>query len=74
LDLPKHVLFWYSKGPPKTFLPKLVFFSITNQNLYQNWHRQLETKIAKTSLTGTKPTYVEIKKREKSFGKLQASA
>jgi hypothetical protein len=62
------------QGASQNFLPKLVFFSVTNQNFYQNSHRQSETKIAKTSLTGTTPTYVEIKKREKSFGRLQASA
>jgi hypothetical protein len=49
-------------GPPKTFLPKLFFFSVTNQNFDQNLYRQSETKIAKTSLTGTKPTYDEIQK------------
>jgi hypothetical protein len=46
-----------------------------NQNVNENWHRLLETKIAKRSLTGTKPTYnEEKKKREKSFGRLQAPA
>ncbi len=65
--LPKQVLFWYSKGPPKTCPPifVLVFFSVTNQNCYQNSHCQSETKIAKTSLTGTKPTYDEIKNKNK---------
>ena len=31
-------------------------------------------KIAKTSLTGTQPTYDEIKKKKKNFGRLQALA
>ena len=53
------------QGASQNFLPKLVFFSIMNKNFYQNSHRQSETKIAKTSLTGTKPTYVEIKKKGK---------
>ncbi len=37
----------------------------TNQNIDENFHRRSETKIAKTSLTGTKPTCDEIKKKEK---------
>jgi hypothetical protein len=56
------------QGSPKTCPPKLFvlfFFSVTNQNCYQNSHRQSETKIAKTLLTGTKATYDEIKKKEK---------
>jgi hypothetical protein len=64
------VLVSYSKGPPKTFLPKLFFFSVTNQNFVENSHHRSETKIAKTSLTSTKPTYVKIKKEKKSFGRL----
>ena len=51
------------QGTSQNFLPKLVFFSITNQNFDGNSHRRSETKIAKTSLTGTKPTYDEIQKK-----------
>ena len=55
----------YSKGPPKTFLPKLVFFSVTNQNFVENSHHRSETKIAKTSLTSTKYIRQNKKKRKK---------
>jgi hypothetical protein len=51
LDLPKHVLSWYSWG-----LPKLVFKK-TNKKFDANSHRRSETKLAKRSLTSTKPTY-----------------
>ena len=50
-------------GPPKTYQPKHVFLKITNQKFDENSHRQSETKIAKTLLTGTKPTYDEIQKK-----------
>jgi hypothetical protein len=54
------------QGTSQNFLPKLFFFSITNQNFDENSHCRSETKIAKTSLTGTKPTYIEIKKKRKN--------
>ena len=54
-------------GPPKTYQPKHVLKKITNQKFDENSHRQSETKIAKTLLTGTKPTYDEIKKKHKKF-------
>ena len=47
-------------GPPKAYLPKYVFL-IMNEKFGGNSHRRSETKIAK--LTGTKPTYDEIKKK-----------
>ncbi len=60
------------QGASQNFSTETCFFSITNQNASQNLHRQSETKIAKTSLPGTKPTYVEIKKKGKkvSIGNL----
>jgi hypothetical protein len=52
-------------GPPKTYLPKHVFFLITNEKFDGNSHCRSETKIANTSLTGTKLTYDESKKKHK---------
>ena len=52
------------QGPTKTLQPKLFFLSHEPKR-----RRKLaSTKIAKRSLTGTKPTY-DGKKRETSFGK-----
>ena len=68
MDLPKLIMFWgiwgllQKEGPFRVILGVI---SITNQNFYQNMHRQSETKIAKTLLAGTKPTYDEKKKNEK---------
>ncbi len=50
------------QGASQNFLPKLVFFLSHEPKLLP---KLAEMKIAKTSLTGTKPTYVEIKKKEK---------
>jgi hypothetical protein len=61
-DLPKHKMFWYSWGLPKLIYQNM-FFLITNEKFDGNSHRRSETKIAKTSLTGTKPSYDEIKKK-----------
>jgi hypothetical protein len=44
--------------------PNFGFVSVTNKNTKKNSHHQSETKIAKRLLTGTKPTYDEIKNTE----------
>jgi hypothetical protein len=61
LDLPKHVLFRHSWAS-QNFSTKTGFF------LSHFSHRRSETKIAKTSLPGTKPTYDEKKNKKKCFG------
>ena len=57
LDLQKNVLF-----------TKTMFFLNHEQKVDKNSHRRSEAKIAKTSLTGTKPTYDQIKKKLVSIG------
>ena len=52
-------------GPPKH--ANQNFFSITNQNIYQNSLRQSKKIIAKRSLTDTKPTWDEIKRSKKKL-------
>ena len=57
LDLQKNVLF-----------TKTMFFLNHEQKVDKNSHRRSEAKIAKTSLTGTKPTYDQVKKKLVSIG------
>jgi hypothetical protein len=51
--------------------PNFGFVSYLSKNTERNLHCQYETKIAKRSLIGTKPSYNEIKK---GFHRLEASA
>jgi hypothetical protein len=53
-------MFWYSWGLTET-RHQNFFFSVTNKNINKNLHRQLQTKIAIRSPSGTIPTYDEKK-------------
>jgi hypothetical protein len=50
---PKTYFVLEDRGPPKTFLQKVDFSSVTNENFDENSHRQTKQKISKSSLAGT---------------------
>ena len=55
-------------GTSQNLSTKTCFFSQSQtKNFYENLHRQSETKIAKTSLPGRKPTYDQTKKNQKKI-------
>jgi hypothetical protein len=55
------------QGSSQNLSTKTFCFGFFLSHEPKHSHRRSETKIAKTSLTGTKPTYDEIKKKEKKF-------
>jgi len=66
LDLPKHEMFQHSWGLLKLVYPNLFFLSHEPKPL-QKLASPIREKMAKTSLTGTKPRYDETQKIKKNL-------